>query len=151
MTSETYTLNQFRRAQLAAPRVRDDSVIVDTGDNAAHSGDSAKSRTWWRIGPGDDPCAKYAACEASTWLWSPTLAGEFDFTPPDHTERGVAALVGGAQVAIFRTYDGELFAIDNRDPIAGANVMSRGIVGSRGEVPIVGGLYVRRAGTGERS
>jgi len=34
MTSETYTLNQFRRAQLAAPRVRDDSVIVDTGDNA---------------------------------------------------------------------------------------------------------------------
>ena len=55
MSSETYTLNQFRRAQLAAPRVRDDSVIVDTGDNAAHSGDSAKSRTWWRIGPGDEP------------------------------------------------------------------------------------------------
>ncbi len=52
-------------------------------------------------------------------------------------ERGVAALVGGAQVAIFRTYDGELFAIDNRDPIAGANVMSRGIVGSRGDVPTV--------------
>lgn len=55
MTSETYTLNQFRRAQLAAPRVRDDSVVVDTGDNAAHSGDSAKTRTWWRIGPGDEP------------------------------------------------------------------------------------------------
>ncbi|MCW2783316.1 MAG: hypothetical protein JWR35_3765, partial [Marmoricola sp.] len=55
MNSETYTLNHFRRAQLAAPRVRDDSVVVDTGDNAAHSGDSAKSRTWWRIGPGDEP------------------------------------------------------------------------------------------------
>jgi nitrite reductase (NADH) small subunit len=52
-------------------------------------------------------------------------------------ERGVAALVGGEQVAIFRTYHGELFAIDNRDPIAGANVMSRGIVGSRGDAPTV--------------
>jgi quercetin dioxygenase-like cupin family protein len=55
LTSETYGLGQFRREQLAAPRVRDDSVVVDTGDNAAHSGDSAQSRTWWRIGPGDDP------------------------------------------------------------------------------------------------
>jgi quercetin dioxygenase-like cupin family protein len=55
MTSETYGLSHFRREQLAAERVRDDSVVVDTGDNAAHSGDSAKSRTWWRIGPGDDP------------------------------------------------------------------------------------------------
>jgi quercetin dioxygenase-like cupin family protein len=55
LTSETYGLGQFRREQLAAPRVRDDSVVVDTGDNAAHSGDSAQSRTWWRIGPGDHP------------------------------------------------------------------------------------------------
>jgi quercetin dioxygenase-like cupin family protein len=55
LTSETYGLGQFRQEQLAAPRVRDDSVVVDTGDNAAHSGDSAQSRTWWRIGPGDDP------------------------------------------------------------------------------------------------
>jgi quercetin dioxygenase-like cupin family protein len=55
MTSETYGLGEFRRQQLAAPRVRDDSVVVDTGDGATHSGDSASSRTWWRIGPGDDP------------------------------------------------------------------------------------------------
>jgi quercetin dioxygenase-like cupin family protein len=55
LTSATYGLNEFRRQQLAAPRVRDDSVVVDTGDNAAHSGDSAESRTWWRIGPGDEP------------------------------------------------------------------------------------------------
>jgi quercetin dioxygenase-like cupin family protein len=55
LTSETYGLGQFRQEQLAAPRVRDDSVVVDTGDSAAHSGDSAQSRTWWRIGPGDDP------------------------------------------------------------------------------------------------
>ena len=55
MTSETYGLGMFRTRQLAAPRVRDNDVVVDTGDNAAHSGDSAKSRTWWRVGPGDDP------------------------------------------------------------------------------------------------
>jgi nitrite reductase (NADH) small subunit len=52
-------------------------------------------------------------------------------------ERGVAALVGGAQVAIFRTHDGALNAIDNFDPYARANVLSRGIVGSRGDAPTV--------------
>ncbi|MBQ1072038.1 nitrite reductase small subunit NirD [Micromonospora sp. C31] len=51
-------------------------------------------------------------------------------------ERGVAALVDGVQVALFRTADG-LFALDNRDPVAGAYVLSRGIVGSRGGVPTV--------------
>ncbi|MET8118938.1 nitrite reductase small subunit NirD [Micromonospora sp. NPDC005291] len=51
-------------------------------------------------------------------------------------DRGVAALVDGAQVALFRTADG-LFAIDNRDPVSGAYVLSRGIVGSRGGVPTV--------------
>nr|MDT0661092.1 nitrite reductase small subunit NirD [Micromonospora sp. DSM 115978] len=51
--------------------------------------------------------------------------------------RGVAALVGGEQVAIFRTHDDELFAIGNLDPINGAYVMSRGIVGSRGDIPTV--------------
>jgi quercetin dioxygenase-like cupin family protein len=54
ITSETYGLKEFRRRQLAAPRVRDDSVVVDDA-KVAHSGDSAQSRTWWRIGPGDDP------------------------------------------------------------------------------------------------
>lgn len=52
-------------------------------------------------------------------------------------ERGVAALVHGEQVAVFRTYDGRLFAIGQQDPIAKAYVMARGIVGSRGEVPTV--------------
>jgi quercetin dioxygenase-like cupin family protein len=55
MSSATYGLSEFRRRQLAAPRVRDDAFVVDTGDGATHSGDSAESRTWWRIGPGDDP------------------------------------------------------------------------------------------------
>jgi len=52
-------------------------------------------------------------------------------------ERGVAALVGGAQVAIFRLHDGQLFAIGHRDPVSGAHVMSRGIVGTRNGVPTV--------------
>jgi nitrite reductase (NADH) small subunit len=52
-------------------------------------------------------------------------------------ERGVAALVGGRQVAIFRTHGGGLHAIDNIDPISGAPVLARGIVGDRGGVPTV--------------
>jgi nitrite reductase (NADH) small subunit len=52
-------------------------------------------------------------------------------------ERGVSALIDGEQVAIFRTHDGSLFATGNRDPIAGSNVMSRGIVGTRGDIPTV--------------
>jgi quercetin dioxygenase-like cupin family protein len=76
LTSETYSLNHFRQEQLAAPRVRDDSVVVDTGDSAAHSGDSAKSRTWWRIGPGDDP------------FLTQTVQVHFVELPPDSSNRG---------------------------------------------------------------
>ena len=52
-------------------------------------------------------------------------------------ERGVAALVDGVQVAVFRTFDGVLHAVGNRDPFTGAFVLSRGIVGTRGDVPTV--------------
>jgi len=53
-------------------------------------------------------------------------------------DRGVAALVHGHQVAVFRTSPGdELYAISNHDPFSGANVLSRGIVGSRRDVPKV--------------
>jgi nitrite reductase (NADH) small subunit len=52
-------------------------------------------------------------------------------------ERGVAALVGEIQIALFRTYDGTVYALGNHDPFSGANVLSRGIVGSRGDVPTV--------------
>jgi nitrite reductase (NADH) small subunit len=65
-------------------------------------------------------------------IW--TVVCAYDRLEP---ERGVAALVDGAQVAVFRTHGGDLYAIDNRDPLAGANVMSRGIVGSRGDAPTV--------------
>jgi quercetin dioxygenase-like cupin family protein len=76
LTSETYGLNHFRKEQLNAPRVRDDSVVVDTGDNAAHSGDSAKSRTWWRVGPGDDP------------FLTQTLQVHFVELPPESSNHG---------------------------------------------------------------
>ena len=52
-------------------------------------------------------------------------------------ERGVAALLGGEQVALFRTFDGGLYAIGNQDPFTGAFVLSRGIVGTRGDIPTV--------------
>ncbi|PVG84579.1 nitrite reductase (NAD(P)H) small subunit [Nocardioides gansuensis] len=52
-------------------------------------------------------------------------------------ERGVTALVHGQAVAIFRTHDGEVFALGNHDPFAKASVLSRGIVGTRGGVPFV--------------
>jgi mannose-6-phosphate isomerase-like protein (cupin superfamily) len=54
ITSEQYGLKEFRTAQLAAPRVRSDEVVTDDA-SVGHSGDSDQSRTWWRIGPGDDP------------------------------------------------------------------------------------------------
>jgi quercetin dioxygenase-like cupin family protein len=54
ITSENYGLKDFRAAQLAVPRVRNDAFVSDDA-TVGHSGDSEKSRTWWRIGPGDDP------------------------------------------------------------------------------------------------
>lgn len=57
-------------------------------------------------------------------------------------DRGVAALVDGAQVAVFRTADGDLHAVSNHDPFSGANVLSRGIVGDRaGEPKIASPIY----------
>jgi nitrite reductase (NADH) small subunit len=52
-------------------------------------------------------------------------------------EGGVCALVAGEAIAIFRTYDGNVYAISNHDPCSSASVLSRGIVGTRGDVPFV--------------
>jgi nitrite reductase (NADH) small subunit len=52
-------------------------------------------------------------------------------------ERGACALVAGEQVALFRTHDGRLYALGNRDPFSGAYVLSRGIVGTRQDRPTV--------------
>lgn len=54
-------------------------------------------------------------------------------------ERGAAALVGGVQVALFRLPDDTVRVVQQRDPFSGANVLSRGIVGTRGGVPTVAG------------
>jgi len=52
--------------------------------------------------------------------------------------RGVAALIGDRQVAVFLLHPGgEILAIDNVDPFSGAAVMSRGIVGSVGDLVTV--------------
>jgi len=57
---------------------------------------------------------------------------------------GVCALINGQQVAIFYLpkETPPLFAIDNYDPIGGANVLSRGIVGDiKGELVVASPLY----------
>ena len=52
-------------------------------------------------------------------------------------EVGLPALVSGQAVAVFRTFAGELYAVSNYDPASGASVIARGIVGTRGDVPVV--------------
>jgi nitrite reductase (NADH) small subunit len=45
---------------------------------------------------------------------------------------GVTALLpNGSQVAVFRTAQEEFFALDNVDPVSGAAVLARGILGDR--------------------
>ncbi|MEV6396730.1 nitrite reductase small subunit NirD [Streptomyces sp. NPDC051907] len=45
--------------------------------------------------------------------------------------RGVAALLpDGRQVAVFLDRAGTPYAIDNRDPFSGAQVLSRGLIGT---------------------
>ena len=51
---------------------------------------------------------------------------------------GICALVDKLQIAIFSLKNKEsVFAVSNFDPMGDANVIYRGIVGSRGEEPIV--------------
>ncbi|MBD7951435.1 nitrite reductase small subunit NirD [Oerskovia rustica] len=65
-------------------------------------------------------------------VWQ-TVCGVADLA----VERGAAALVGGNQVALFRLTDDRVLAVQQLDPFSGANVMSRGIVGTRRGVPTV--------------
>jgi nitrite reductase (NADH) small subunit len=60
-------------------------------------------------------------------------------------ERGVAALLGEVQVAIFRAHDGAVHAIGNIDPFSGAAVLSRGIVGDRAGVATVASPVYKQA------
>lgn len=64
--------------------------------------------------------------EAGT-SWTPLCAVD-RLTP----ERTVAALTpDGAQVALVRLANDEVFAVGHRDPYALANVIARGVVGTR--------------------
>lgn len=71
-----------------------------------------------------------AATTAVTWTDVCTLDA---LTP----ERGAAALVDGQQVALFRLADDRVLAVQQHDPFSGANVVSRGIVGTSGDAPTV--------------
>lgn len=70
--------------------------------------------------------------EPVTHTWTPVCT--LDRLWPD---RGAAALVGGAQVAVFKLADGRVFAVGHRDPFTGANVIARGLVGTRGDIPTI--------------
>jgi len=59
-------------------------------------------------------------------------------------ERGRAALLGGTQIALFLLHapgadgrGGRVHAVSNFDPYSRANVISRGIVGTRQDAPTV--------------
>ena len=68
-------------------------------------------------------------------------------------DRGAAALVFGRQVALFRLREtDEVLAVDHHDPFSGANVIARGIVGSRGDAvtvasPVYKQVFDLRTGT----
>lgn len=53
IVSEKYALDRFRDEQRAVDRVRGDEIVVDDA-SVGHSGDSKDTKTWWRIGPGDE-------------------------------------------------------------------------------------------------
>lgn len=75
LTSESYGLAELRRRQLLVDRVRDDTVVVDDG-TVGHSADSDQSRTWWRVGPGDEE------------FLTQTIQVHFVELPPDSSNHG---------------------------------------------------------------
>ncbi|WJL96400.1 nitrite reductase small subunit NirD [Microbacterium sp. ET2] len=52
-------------------------------------------------------------------------------------ERGSACLLDDTQIALFRLHTGRVHAVANHDPYSGAQVISRGIVGTRDGIPTV--------------
>jgi nitrite reductase (NADH) small subunit len=57
-------------------------------------------------------------------------------------ERGAAALIDGEQIALFRVGEREVLAVQQLDPYSGAQVISRGIVGSRaGATTVASPMY----------
>ncbi|MGM7775911.1 nitrite reductase small subunit NirD [Arthrobacter sp. KNU-44] len=72
-------------------------------------------------------------------MGAPTASGWHRVCAIDELEPawGEAALVGGKQVALFRTTPDEVLAVSQQDPATLSNVMARGIVGSRGSRPTI--------------
>lgn len=66
-----------------------------------------------------------------TYTWSSVCS--FDDVLPDS---GVAALVDGRQIAIFKVRDA-VYALDNYDPHSEANVLARGLLGDLNGEPVV--------------
>ncbi|MFU8947060.1 nitrite reductase small subunit NirD [Mycetocola zhadangensis] len=50
---------------------------------------------------------------------------------------GEAALIRARQIALFLLSPSEVYAVSHRDPHTEANVMARGIVGSKGDRPTI--------------
>ncbi|MFE0103539.1 nitrite reductase large subunit NirB [Streptomyces sp. NPDC059009] len=67
--------------------------------------------------------------------------GAVDFgAAPDVLEPGrgrAVVLPDGRETAMFKTRDGQVYAMDNTDPVSGAKVMANGIVGDKDGVPVV--------------
>jgi murein DD-endopeptidase MepM/ murein hydrolase activator NlpD len=76
---------------------------------------------WYGIGP--DPCLEHPLCTESQWLWDASLAGEFDFTPPDQMVMVVepSAYVMGVAVPeayqFVATFDHDLNAEVAHEPV----------------------------------
>ncbi|MFC0678623.1 nitrite reductase small subunit NirD [Lysobacter korlensis] len=67
-------------------------------------------------------------------------------------EWGEVALLGARQVAVVKLAEDEVYAVSHTDPHTGANVMARGIVGSRGDRPTLASPLHKEVydlGTGE--
>ncbi|GAA4047219.1 hypothetical protein GCM10023063_38130 [Arthrobacter methylotrophus] len=70
---------------------------------------------------------------------APMASGWHRVCPLDELEPawGEAALIEGVQVAIFRVDSEKVYAVAQQDPATLANVMARGITGSRGSRPTI--------------
>ena len=66
--------------------------------------------------------------------------GRVDFGAVDDLEPGrgrPAQLPDGTEAALFKSRTGQVYALSNRDPFSGADVIAGGIMGSRDGIPVV--------------
>ncbi len=70
-------------------------------------------------------------------MTAPAASGWHRVCPLDELELawGEAALIDGVQVALFRIDPEKVYAVAQQDPATLANVMARGLTGSRGSRP----------------